>query len=84
LDHVFHIAILDRQIFGAFSQQHGFRYPRSSAQSGNVRGEHLVDEGAVLFSDEMLEQAWSGGESGEVKGKVKGKEKGVNWVSRQT
>jgi len=41
------------------------RYPRSSAQSGIVTEEYLVDEDAVLFTDGMVEQVWVGGDSGE-------------------
>jgi hypothetical protein len=33
------------------------RYARSSAQSGDITREYLVDEDAV-FTKEMLEQAW--------------------------
>jgi hypothetical protein len=43
------------------------RYPRSSAQSGIVTGEYLVDEDAVLFTDGMVDQVWVGGENGRVK-----------------
>lgn len=45
----------------------GKRGQRRRSQTADITGEYLVDEDAVIFSDEMLEMAWESEEEKRMK-----------------
>lgn len=51
----------------------GERGQRRRSQTADVTGEHLVDEDAVIISDEMLKMAWENEEEKRVEREEEGK-----------
>jgi hypothetical protein len=51
----------------------GERGQRRRSRAADITGEYLVDEDAVILSDEMLEMAWEGEEEKRVEREEEGK-----------